>query len=103
MNDGTRSDPQLELPLGGNATDSPGLDRWHAERETALRNLARELGLPLGHRTEVFLRDGTRLIGNLRLAEDRLWIDPRRDLKLLLRIDACTFAAAEIESCVRLD
>jgi len=96
-------DPQLELPLGSGNQGGSGLDRWHAERDAALRQLSRNLGLPLGHRVEILLRDGVRLIGILRLADDRLWIEPARDFQVLLRIDACTFTPAEIDSCLRLD
>ena len=95
--------PQLELGFGGSADRPSGLDRWRRERENALRELARELGLPLGHRAEVILTDDTKLVGVLRLAEDELIINPKRDWKLLLRIDRCTFTAAEIASCLRLD
>lgn len=98
------ADPQLELPLTGSATGrEPGLDRWRAERTEALRALSRKLGFPLGHHAEVLLRDGTRLRGELRLAEDDLWVETRRDFRVLLRIDRCTFTAEDIESCLRLD
>ena len=96
-------DPQLELPFGAGPGTTSGLDRWHAEREDALRQLSHDLGLPLGHRVEIMLRDGVRLIGILRLADDQLWVQPGRDLRIELRIDACTFTPAEIVSCLRLD
>lgn len=83
------------------ATD--GLSRWHQERQNALRDLARQLGLPLEKNVEAILKGGIRLRGILRLAEDELVLTPKRDLRLRLRIERCTFLPTEIESCVRLD
>lgn len=84
-------------------SDASGLDRWHQERQRALGELALQLGLPLGHCVDLQLRDGTRLHGRLLLADDNLWIEPERDVHRLLRIDRCTFTAAEVEVCVRVD
>jgi len=93
---------QQPLPLDGAGNPQPGgLDRWHQERERALNALARTLGLPLGHPVELELQDGTRLRGRLVPAEDTLWFEPGRDVRL--RIDRCTFRPAEIAACVRLD
>lgn len=85
-------------------SDGPdGYSRWQAERRAALASLARALGLPLGHRVDAELRGGVRLEGILQLADDELWLEPRRDLRIRLRIGRCTFAAEEIERCVRTD
>jgi hypothetical protein len=51
----------------------------------------------------VILRDGACLKGILQLDGEELWIEARRDFRLVLRIDRCTFEAREIESCIRLD
>jgi len=94
----------FDLTPGGGGEGKPsGYDRWQTERRQALAEAARKLGLPLGHRAEVILRGGVRLVGDLRLAEDTLWVEARRDFHVLLRIERCTFTAAEVESCVRLD
>ncbi|MGE3311116.1 MAG: hypothetical protein AB7O66_14195 [Limisphaerales bacterium] len=85
------------------AEPSDGLTRWHEERRLALKEMARQLGLPLDRRVEVILRGGVRLRGTLHLASEELFIEPRRDLRLELRIDRCTFLPTEIESCVRID
>ena len=94
---------QIEFQFGQSLSTKDGLDQWHQERERTLQDLAGKMGLPLGHKVEVMLRGGALLQGNLRLADDQLWIETQRNFRLLLRIDRCTFAAAEIESCVRLD
>lgn len=92
--------PSFAFDDAGGAGSS-GLDRWHQERERALNDLARNLGLPLGHRVELELHDGTRLRGRLVLAEDSLRIEPGRGVSL--RIDRCTFRPAEVAACVRID
>lgn len=99
----TGSGEQLDFSFGGDPKPDGGYARWQEERRAALERTARELGLPLGHRVDVELRDGTRLTGELRLASEELWIEARRDFRLTLRIDRCTFTAAEIAACVRLD
>jgi hypothetical protein len=91
----------LDFSRATNAKD--GLTRWHEERQEALRDLARKLGLPLDHPAEVVLQGGIRLRGMLRLGQEELLIEPKRDLRLQLRIDRCTFLPTEIESCIRLD
>lgn len=95
--------PQLDLAFGSPNPRGEGYTRWHQERRDALEDMARKIGLPLGHHAEVVLRDGTVLRGALSLATDELWVDPRRDLRLTLRVDRCTFEARDVESCVRLD
>lgn len=99
----SRKDSQLGLNFDSPASETNGYSRWQQERREALENMARKLGLPLGHRAEVILRDGACLKGMLQLDGEELWIEARRDFRLVLRIDRCTFEAREIESCIRLD
>lgn len=94
---------QLGLNFYRDTDGRDGLTRWHEERREAIQDLARKLGLPLDHPAEVVLQGGIRLRGILRLAQEELLIEPKRDLGLQLRIDRCTFLPTEIESCVRLD
>ncbi len=94
---------QLGFNFAARPGESDGLSRWHEERRSALKEMARQLGLPLDRRVEVILRDGIRLRGVLHLARDDLFIEPKRDLSLQLRIDRCTFLPTDIESCVRID
>ena len=94
---------QLGFSFGADPGPADGYNRWQGERRQALERMAQELGLPLGHRAEVALRDGTCLKGILQLAREELWIEAKRDFSLELRVDRCTFTAADIESCVRLD
>ncbi|HTI69487.1 MAG TPA: hypothetical protein VMF06_05955 [Candidatus Limnocylindria bacterium] len=78
-------------------------EAWVQERRQRLTHLARENGLPLGHPCRVNLASGIELSGVLRLAEDKIPMNPERDPELLLRIDRCTFHAKEIVSAVRVD
>lgn len=94
---------QLGLNFSRETDATDGLARWHEERQAALRDLAQKLGLPLDHPAEVVLQGGIRLRGILRLAQEELFREPKRDLRLQLRIDRCTFLPTEMESCVRLD
>lgn len=80
-----------------------GYHRWQEKRRATLQKLARRMGLPIGHRVEVWLRDGVRLRGMLLLEEHGLWVEARRDFGLKLVVDGVSFTAAEIESCVRQD
>src|SRR6266487_1704095 len=48
-----------------------GLDRWREQFNAAQRELARKLGLPIDRQVEVWLKDGLRLRGVLRLCEQR--------------------------------
>ncbi len=96
---------QIEFQFGQTIASpaESGYERWQNDRRTALNELARTMGLPLGHEAEVVLRGGAILTGKLALAEDQLWVEAQRNFRLLLRVERCTFAAAEILSCVRLD
>jgi hypothetical protein len=80
-----------------------GYDEWIAGRKLAAQELARQLGLPLNHQVEVWLRGGIRLKGLLRLHEEILFMDQERIRHLELTVDRVSFTYREIESCVRLD
>ena len=92
---------EFDFAATGNATD--GLAEWRAEFDRSKRELAAAMGLPLDRPVEVWLRGGIRLKGVLRLHENRLFVDSKRDFSLELVVDGVRFTAAEIESCVRLD
>ena len=80
-----------------------GYSKWLAERKVATRELARRLNLPLDHEVEVWLIDGVRLRGKLRLQEEMLFIPEDRIRHLGLQVDRVPFAIREMESCVRLN
>jgi hypothetical protein len=80
-----------------------GLDRWRENRQRAERELARRLGLPLGHPVEVWLSNGIRLRGLLQLSEERLLFEEGPTARLALRVDGTTFDVAEMASCTRQD
>ena len=72
-----------------------GYGAWVRERNEAMNAAARQLGLPLGHLVEVWLKDGTLLKGRLLLREVGNAVE--------LMIGRVGFAVNEIESCVRVD
>ena len=69
----------------------------------AAEELARRIGLPLGHQVEVWLYEGIRLRGKMRLQEEVLFIEEERLRHLGLVVDHVPFAYREMESCVRMD
>jgi hypothetical protein len=87
--------------------DSPGNGeghtRWLAGRRVAMAELARRIGLPLGHEVEVWLYGGIRLRGRLLLQEELLFVEEDKVRHLGLMVDKFHFAYREMESCVRLD
>ena len=93
---------QGELDFHG---DSPrgGYGSWLEERRQATHELAGRLGLPLGHRVEVWLRGNIRLRGTLHLREERLILPEPGSLDLQLIVDGVPFGPGEVESCTRLD
>ena len=95
--------PQDEFDFNASGHQSDGLTQWRAEFDRSKRDLAATMGLPLDRPVEVWLRGGIRLKGVLRLHENRLFVDSKRDFSLELVVDGVRFTAAEIESCVRLD
>ncbi|MCK6501098.1 MAG: hypothetical protein L6Q38_16585 [Nitrospira sp.] len=94
---------QLGLDFQAPRQGGDGYTRWQSERRAAQAALARKLGFPIGHEVEVELKGEVVLRGALQLAEDELWMEHRRDLRIRLRVGRCDFAAAEIVRCVRLD
>ena len=93
---------QPEMEFDSSSTGN-GYEAWQAQRQTALRSLAQQLGLPLGHVVEVCLHGGVVLRGKLRPREELLFFDgvPLRQIELA--VGRATFLPAEIEACVRLD
>ena len=80
-----------------------GYSQWLSGRRMAAAELARRIGLPLGHEVEVWLQGGIRLRGRLRLQEEMLFIEEERLRHLELVVDRVAFTYREMESCVRLD
>jgi hypothetical protein len=80
-----------------------GYAQWLAGRQLAAAELARKIGLPVGHQVEVWLYGGIRLRGRLRLQEEKLFIEEDHLRHLGLVVDRIPFAYREMESCVRLD
>jgi hypothetical protein len=95
--------PQDEFDFGANGPQSDGLNQWRAEFDRSKRDLATAMGLPLDRPVEIWLKGEIRLKGVLKLHENRLFTEAKRDFSLELVVDGVRFTAAEIESCVRLD
>jgi hypothetical protein len=93
---------QREFNFKGHASEA-GYDGWLAGRRLAVEELARRMGLPLGHQVEVWLTGGIRLRGKLRLWEEVIFIEEDRVRHLEMLVDHFSFAYREMESCVRLD
>ncbi len=93
---------QGELNFQG-ASAEAGYSEWVNLRKMAAEAAAQKLNLPIGCEAEVWLRNGIRLKGKLRLSNDLLFIEEAKIKALPLVIDGVTFSFAEIESCVRLD
>jgi hypothetical protein len=104
-----RSDPKGQFGARQANLDFADLEReegytqWLAGRRLAADALARQLHLPLGHPVEVWLANGIRLRGRLRLAEEALFVEEDRLRHLELVVDGVAFTYREMESCVRLD
>jgi hypothetical protein len=92
---------QDEIDFDRPAAD--GVEAWHRQRSAQSRQLSQDVGLPIGHRVRLELRDGSGMEGRLELAENLLFIEPTRRAQLRLRIDRCEFLARDIASCVRLE
>jgi hypothetical protein len=91
---------ELNFDAPGNGQ---GHTRWLAVRRVAMGELARRIGLPLGHEVEIWLYGGIRLRGRLRLQEELLFVEEDRVRHLGLIVDKVPFTYREMESCVRLD
>jgi hypothetical protein len=99
MNLRPQKQPELYLAADGG---EDGYAAWQEQRRALLNALAHKLGLPLGHRVEVWLTGGIWLRGQLRLREAKLFLDDTRHTAEL-EVDGVVFRPAEVESCVRLD
>jgi hypothetical protein len=95
-------DQQGELGFAAGGSEK-GHTEWLAGRRMATQQLARRMGLPLGHQVEVWLNGGIRLRGKLRLQEEVLFIEEEHVRHLGLMVDKLAFTYREMESCVRLD
>lgn len=93
---------QSEFNFTGSRSEA-GYSKWLFSRQVAARDIARRMNLPLGHQVEIWLFGGVRLRGELRLAEETLFIDEERVRHLDLMVDHLRFSYREMESCVRLD
>lgn len=85
------------------ASNSDGYAQWIAARQLTADAAAAKLNLPLGHRCEVWLRNGIRLRGVLRLVNEILFIEENRLRELPLTLDHINFKFNEMDSCLRLD
>jgi hypothetical protein len=93
---------QSEFNFGSQGGEA-GYSQWITGRKMAAAELARRIGLPLGHQVEVWLCGGIRLRGKLRLPEELLFIEEERLRHLELLVDQVSFTYREMDSCVRLD
>lgn len=84
-------------------SSADGYQHWVTVRQTTAEELGRRLGLPIGHRVEIWLRDGVRLRGKLRLQNEFLLIEEKQLQDLVLSADGISFTYPEIESCIRVD
>ncbi len=75
---------------------------WRAEWEGRVKELERQLGVPLNCRVEATLNQGPVLRGKLFLEEEGLWLEGNRH-RVLMRIGHTTFRLGEIESVVRIE
>src|SRR6478672_7585720 len=94
-----------EQPLLNFDSDNSGrgFSSWREQRHQAMLTLSRKLGLPLGRRVEVWLRNEIRLVGTLRLQEEQLFVPDDRAPDLQLVVDNVPFRPSEMNSCVVLD
>jgi hypothetical protein len=93
---------QSEFNFQAAGTDA-GYAQWVVVRQMAADEAARQLNLPVGRETEVWLRGGIRLRGELRLGDDLLFVEESKIRSLALTLDGVRFTYAEMESCVALD
>ena len=80
-----------------------GVASWREEQAAAMRALSRKLGLPIGHKVEVCLKDGVIVTGRLTAGEVVLDLENLDKGKLALQVGDLVFFYHELESCVRLD
>src|SRR5689334_5446405 len=71
----TRMDSAEQPLLNFDSENSAhGVSSWREQRHQAMLTLSRKLGLPLGRKVEVWLRNEIRLVGTLRLQEEQLFV-----------------------------
>ena len=80
---------------------SDPLAAWRETRLLEQVALARRVGLPLGALVEVWLKNGIRLRGTLRLREEWLNSEEVRLAEIRLEVESVAFLYKEMESCVR--
>jgi hypothetical protein len=80
-----------------------GYKQWQETRKKLLDEFSKSIGIPLGHRCEVWLKGEIRLRGLLRIREEALVLEEAKRDGLQLEIDGVCFRASEIESCRRMD
>lgn len=78
--------------------DASGLEQWREEQRTELQRSARALGLPLGHRVQLVLKNGIEVEGRLVLANES-----KRSRDPMLRVANVDFHLHDIESCLSLE
>ena len=96
---------QMALDFSGapGGASGDGIATWRAERRNAVETLARKQGLPLGRQVRIDFWNGPSLEGLLVLDEEKLFVDPRREARLHLRIGSADFHANEIAACTTLE
>jgi hypothetical protein len=92
--------PQFDFSSGHH---EEGYRNWLEQRHQAMQQLACKLGLPLERKVEVWLRGEIRLVGVLRLREQKLFIPEKDDPRLELVVDNVPFTPGEVVSCVALE
>jgi len=93
----------FDFPKSPGAASGDAIEAWRAERRTAIESLARKQGFPLGRQVRIDFWNGPSREGLLVLDEEKLFVDPRRDPSLHLRIGPADFHANEIAACTALD
>lgn len=89
--------------------DSPGpaamsgLDLWREMRRRQLNEMNLNLGLPIGCRVRIVLTSGPSVEGRLLLQDEELWLSPRRNASVRLRVGAVDFLASDVDSCILLE
>lgn len=94
----------MQPELNFNTPSSGGYELWLKQRQSLVAHLTHQLGLPIGHQAEVWLKDGVMLRGKLTIREETIrWSDDNKAAGVELVIGQVSFPLAHIESCVRLD
>ena len=91
-----------QFELSFDAPERGGFEKWKEERQNTLRQMAKQLGLPLGLAVEVWLKGEIRLRGVLRLQEQLLLPQALDATRLMFEVDRVPFNIGDMISCVRL-